>query len=893
MPSLTPDEALENLKRISLEFNELVDQRGPTNEADTRAKLIDNILRDVCGWPERDIRREEHVERGYIDYSLYVQQRPYVAVEAKREGQSFILPQSQPHRTLKLSGALLTDPNISEAVRQVRGYCDDAGIRYAVATNGYTWIAFRAIREDMPWRNGNARVFVDLKQIETKFTDFWNLLSHAAILSGSLDEEFGSRSRTPRQLLRVVDKLFNSDLPLQRNRLHAQLHPLIQTVFENIADQDPLEILQSCYVHTESLRIVAHDLNTVITDAIPEFLLQQGAEPIQQTPTSAGPFDDAISLAIRSHGGQMYLLLGGIGSGKTTFLKRYQRTVGKPTLEGKAFWFHIDFLEAKLDPSDLESFVWKNVLDQLRGRYEDRGMVNLESRKNIKLAFKDNIEAIRQTALNHPGLTGDRYEGALSPYLEKWQSDTNDYVPRLLRVATSLRKVSVVLFIDNVDQLAPAYQAQIFLLAQRVTRIIGSITVLALREETYYTANLQRTLTAYTNRKFHIASPRFRKMIDARITFALGVLERSIGPADYIMRGGIAFDRAAIADFLKIIETSIFEQSRNIARFIEALCFGNMRSALGMFSLFMTSGATDVSKMLDIYRRSGVYFVAFHEFVKSIMLGERRYYKESFSSVMNLFDCGADRNASHFTSFRLLHALMRRRGESTVEGQGYVDIAELVSTSEDIFDNREDVLRALNRLVAWQLVEANTRSTESIGGASHVRVTSAGWYYVTFLAKSFSYLDLALQDTPLNDPGVEEKLRELVGQVDNLSDREEQKLARVQVRFERVRTFVEYLRSEEEREFAEFDLGRRGGPWGALLIPQLSTSVEREIAWIDRRLKENRERFVDDLKYLGSEDEQVHAFDDPDEEEGTAASVTGQNALFGEPADQNPPSHSR
>jgi hypothetical protein len=42
-----------------------------------------------------------------------------------------------------------------------------------------------------------------------------------------------------RQLLRVVDRLYNADLPLQRNRLHAQLHPLIQTIFQDLADQDP------------------------------------------------------------------------------------------------------------------------------------------------------------------------------------------------------------------------------------------------------------------------------------------------------------------------------------------------------------------------------------------------------------------------------------------------------------------------------------------------------------------------------------------------------------------------------------------------------------------------------------------------------------------------------
>ncbi len=155
-----------------------------------------------------------------------------------------------------------------------------------------------------------------------------------------------------------------------------------------------------------------------------------------------------------------------------------------------------------------------------------------------------------------------------------------------------------------------------FLLAQRVTRTIGAVTILALREESYYSASIQKTFTAYTNRKFHIASPRFRRLIDSRIQFALGVLENQTGAIDYVLRDGISIDRPAIADFLRIIETSIFERNLNIARFIEALCFGNMRLALDMFTTFMTSGVTDVDKMLNIYRRDGAYFVAFHEFVK-------------------------------------------------------------------------------------------------------------------------------------------------------------------------------------------------------------------------------------------------------------------------------------
>jgi hypothetical protein len=116
-------------------------------------------------------------------------------------------------------------------------------------------------------------------------------------------------------------------------------------------------------------------------------------------------------------------------------------------------------------------------------------------------------------------------------------------------------------------------------------------------------------------------------------------------------------------------------------------------------------------------------------------------------------------------------------------------------------------------------------------------------------------LDLVLQDTPLNEAAVERKLRSYVDQVDNLSDREDQKLERMQVRFTRVREFLDYLQREERREGTEFDLAKRGGIWATPFVPVIRRQIEREIAWIERRVKENRERIADDIRFEADADE--------------------------------------
>lgn len=836
-----PDIAREKLLGIQKKFKTFCNDHGNVSEADTRANIIDKILTQVCGWPDNAITREEYTGRGYIDYLLTTQNRKFVSVEAKKEGKSFVFPHDTMHRTMKLSGSLLTDKNIKEAITQVRSYCDDNGIRYAIATNGYAWIIFRAIREDIPWRKGHARIFPSLDYIYEHFTEFWRLISYRAICEGALDFEFGSSLRVDRNLYRVLDKLFSANRPLERNRLHAQMHSVIRTAFEDIAEQDDTDVLRNCYVYSKSLEIVAKDIDVVIKDSIPEFLRKQGAEQVIITDRyDTGKFGSALHESFSGKKGRMFLLLGGIGSGKTTFLKRYQKTVGKQLLERKTLWFHVDFLEAPLAPEKMEEYVWSTVIKQVRTQFIGK---KLETRQNLKGAFADKIRTLKETLLNRHDQSKPEREKILSEHLQAWSEDTLDYAPRLLKQISLSQNKKVVLFIDNVDQLMPKYQAMIFMLAQRITGMINSITIVSLREESYYAAAVQKTFTAYTNRKFHIASPRFRPLIGTRIRFALKALADSKDRYNLCSISSIYINKEDLADFLKIVQESIFGINKNIARFVDAICFGNMRLALQMFTTFLSSGAVDVDKMLRIYRRDGNYYVAFHEWVKSIMLGDRHYYKESESPIMNLFDCGTEKNSSHFTSLRILRLLLAHRSESSREGEGFFEIAKAGSLFEDIFNNREDFIRSANKLIEKQLIEVDTKSSENILGASYMRVTSAGWYYYRFLVNAFCYLDLVLQDSPINDVKVRNELCRSVQDVDNIYDREDQKTERLTARFSRVKIFLEYLKLEEEQEYSRFNLQVIDSVFKDKFVPEIEKKYSTEKNSISERVAKNQEKY--------------------------------------------------
>jgi rhamnose utilization protein RhaD (predicted bifunctional aldolase and dehydrogenase) len=113
--------------------------------------------------------------------------------------------------------------------------------------------------------------------------------------------------------------------------------------------------------------------------------------------------------------------------------------------------------------------------------------------------------------------------------------------------------------------------------------------------------------------------------------------------------------------------------------------------------------------------------------------------------------------------------------------------------------------------------------------------------------RSFAYLDLVLQDTPLNDRSVEWYLRDSVHHVDNLADREEEKLQRMSIRFERVARFLDYLQKEEVQEIKTYGLQDRDSVIADQIVPVIKSAHEQERLRIERRLRENRERYAEDV----------------------------------------------
>ena len=154
-----------------------------SNEAETRRKIIDQILEKILGWDVLDITFEEKVqEDGTTKYADYIikNANSSILIEAKRISINFKLPQN----TLsKLNSALVKD-ELGNAIIQARDYCRKLGIPFAIVTNGDQWIIFPASRIDgVSFSESSAIIFHNIDDVLNKrFNYFHNLLSREGFI---------------------------------------------------------------------------------------------------------------------------------------------------------------------------------------------------------------------------------------------------------------------------------------------------------------------------------------------------------------------------------------------------------------------------------------------------------------------------------------------------------------------------------------------------------------------------------------------------------------------------------------------------------------------------------------------------------------------------------------
>jgi len=262
------------------------------------------------------------------------------------------------------------------------------------------------------------------------------------------------------------------------------------------------------------------------------------------------------------------------------------------------------------------------------------------------------------------------YEERIADYLLNQFRNSQSHYPRVLRFLADKIGIRSFLLFDNVDQHDFELQQELFQFAHSFSGKCHAFSIVTMWEETYLRSKQTGgALSAYQSIAYRLPPTSVVDIISRRLEYVVNDIQHKGLARDLIPTEGHVGD---VSDFLGLVRESVLHDRRRARHFLESISMGNLRKAMELFSAFLVSGHTDTGKILKTYRQRHGYLIPLHEFIKSVGLGDNRYYSSELSHVVNLFAISDESRPSHFTKLRLLEYLFFHRNHTTSYGMGFI-----------------------------------------------------------------------------------------------------------------------------------------------------------------------------------------------------------------------------
>lgn len=782
------------------------------NEAETRLKVINDVLYSVLGWTHADVKPEERVSEDrkttWADYTLRTAMTAIV-IEAKKVGVAFTeVPGA---RRVQLSGKWL-EGETGDAITQARDYARKLGIPFAVVTNGNSWIVFPATRVDqVRFQDSSAIVFQSLKSaLEDDYAEFHDLLSRDAVISGSLDAELLGRIENQIEDRRLNRYFTTSFSRISRHSLFPLIEDAITVAFsEDIVNGDA-DLLEKCYVRTpERIRFDQRiKMHIARKDAV---TLRAPARPMRDAKYS---ILDIVKTSAEKAKPVAVLVLGQVGAGKSTFLQ-FTRQVGakeefRPNA-AKAYphWLYVDFRAYASGESALNFLV-----EALKAHINQDQFLSSYDRC-ISHAYKSEIEALFKGPLYLLADDEAERKRRISQLLMIDYEKSQPYVEKILRYAAT--SAPIFLVIDNVDQFEEdSLQSQVFNASMAMAQKLKINLVCSMREATYIQHKNTAVFDAFEFDPVAIDPPNIITVLSKRFFVARQLLEGQ--SANFVAENGATMNVSSLSVVIDLIQGSVL--GTELGNLIEVLATSDIRLALRMTREFLRSGWTASGKALRIFQSTGKYIMPQHEALRAIMLGNQQVYSEEFSELGNPFDSRLAKTEAQLLRLFVLSAVVNLSAERSFR---HIEGTEIQKHLREIGFGDPLIARVLSDLCRLRFMHTTSHGAPTF--ESNYIASRLGGHIVRNFIGNFTYIENVMMDTFISDERVWNELRSQTSAIYAQRDT----MKKLRIRKDRAVTFFNFMRDEYDQLHEESI--RRGLPkeWCAHPLKAIQHDFENNL----------------------------------------------------------------
>ena len=558
--------------------------------------------------------------------------------------------------------------------------------------------------------------------------------------------------------------VINSKKPF--NTFAADLSPILRRYFTSASQNSDPEIYEKGYVGSDDITAYDRILESLLKDRIAtrRGSLTQDLQPTRSKEPKLAAAIDKFK-ANRPEEGQLQLITGGVGAGKSLFARRYKELLQPKEQAQWTHWAFVDFNTAPASLESAENWLCERFVDSF---HQENTHFDPYAGENLPRIFSQDIQKRRGIYAELRKVSEADEQRARAQDLQKWQEDPQRLAFGICRHFSGDRQEVVVVVMDNVDRLDLRNQLAAFQLALWFLDQSRAFLILQMRDETYERFKGRPPLDTFrTGVTFHITPPRFLDVVKRRLELSLDYLTRHTEERlEYYLSSGakIVYPNSMLGEFLKGIYLELFERKHNLSRILQGIAGRDVRRALEIFVSILTSGHLREEAITSSVKGAGGIAIPEYTVLKIIMRTEYRFFSDDSGFVSNIFHFDEEwEQPNNFLIPDIIFWLSQNRKKQGPIGlEGYFPVEHIADVLQLRGYIKEDVVSACTRLVQWQLIEADHMNYSRVDLEDSVKATASGFIHLRILCERLEYIYGVLSVTPMTEPRVAEKISDYI-----------------------------------------------------------------------------------------------------------------------------------
>ncbi len=523
-------------------------------------------------------------------------------------------------------------------------------------------------------------------------------------------------------------------------------------------------IVRNAYVPSRRREHYVEEIDRVIRSAMPSPIA--GSTLVEDTSNPA----ELIRVLKRGSELQhkMFLLVGPVGSGKSTFVDYFREVKLPDDVRNATAWVTVDMNDAPGRREMLDDWVLSEIIRNLR---DTKPEFDFDEYENIEKVFSVELTALKKGPLARTPRDSQTYTDAISEEMRKLMSNKVEHTKALARFLCNERGKLLVLVLDNCDKGDRAEQLAMFQTVRWLQSWLKCLVFLPIRDITYRTSKDQPPLdTVIKDFVFRIETPSFTEVLDGRIKLAFTELITQNGKSEkhqYSLANGmrVVYPATELGLYLACIFKSLYEHDRLLRRMLVGLAGKNIRRAMEIFLDFCKSGHIGEHEYLKIRMTRGNYTLPYHLVTRVLLRLNRRFYDGDTSHVKNVFQCVPDDpKPDHFVRLAILLWLQQRSREPGPTGvRGFHRCERLISEMIPFGHDAGRVRSEIHYLVKSMCILTEHQRTDEVSDDDLVRLSPAGFAHLSIIS-NLDYLSACAEDCWIASAKLAHEIAERIGQ---------------------------------------------------------------------------------------------------------------------------------